>query len=153
MKKLVVAVGAAGLIGAGIAGPAVAQAHPHHVPAKSYKSFKLTVKPSKPKAGQRVTASGTSTEKNASFNCIEIVIQKGHTPGSANAWVPTLRTPTSNSKGKVVCKDTFTKFSQTLKGKKHSCPPSKSDKKSGWSCGMVIASNDRKSIGIAKFKF
>jgi hypothetical protein len=151
MKKLILSAAVAGLLGAGVAAPAAA--YTHHPAALPYKPFKLTVTPLKPKVGQAVTASGTSTEKHASFHCVELLIQKGHTPGSSNAWLPTLRTPSSNAKGKVVCKDTFAKFSLTLKGKKHHCPPSKADKASGWGCGMVIASNDQKSIGIKKFKF
>jgi hypothetical protein len=151
MKKFALAVGVAGLIGAGVAAP-LASAAPSH-PALTPKLFKVTLSTYKPHAGQAITATGTGAEKNASFHCVELLIQKGHTPGASNAWLPTLRTPSSNAKGKVVCKDTFAKFHLTLHGKKHYCPPTRADKNSGWSCGMVEASSDSKSVGIVKFRF
>jgi hypothetical protein len=154
MKKQALAVGtAAALAALSVAGSAVAaQAHQSR-PAATFKTFRVTLSSTRPHSGQSITASGTSTEKNASFNCIEILLHGSQTPGQQNAWLPTLRTPSSNAKGRVVCKDVFQKFHHTLSGKTHYCPPSNADKRAGWGCGMVIASNDRKSIGIAHFKF
>lgn len=149
VKKTAIAIGLAATVGvASFAGTAVAaQDRP------SFKSFKVTVTPSKPKAGHAITAVGTGAPKSAAMDCIEVLLKKGFTPGQSQSYIPTLRTPNSNAAGKVVCQDKFMAFHDRARGKMHYCPPTKADKKAGWGCGIVIASSDNKYIGVAKFKF
>jgi hypothetical protein len=115
--------------------------------------IKVTLSPTKPKNGQAVAVTGTGGPKNSPYNCVEALMHKGYTPGGAQAYLPTLRNPVANSKGKVVCHSKFGAFSAKARGATRHCPPTKADKKAGWGCGFILATADNKQAGKARFKF
>jgi hypothetical protein len=152
MKKSALAIGAAASIClAGVGAPAaMAVTHSAHHAAK----FKATVTPAKPKSGQPIVVKASGLQKKASYYCLLALAHKGVTGNASTANTQSLVTVKTNAAGKVTCKNIFLPFKGTWKGKKHSCPPTKADKKSGWGCGVAFASvKGHNFVGTAKFKF
>jgi hypothetical protein len=150
MKKTALAIGAAASICLVGAGAPAALATTHHPAAK----FSATVTPTKPKSGQAIVGKATGAAKKAQYYCLLTLDHKGITFGASLADTASLVTVNSNSAGKITCKSLFLPFKGTYKGKKHSCPPTKADKKAGWTCGLSFANaNNHKQFTIADFKF
>jgi hypothetical protein len=154
MRKSALAIGvAASICLAGTAAPAAfAQGHTPH--AKAAKP-KVTVSPAKPKLTSPVTAKASGFPKNTKIVCLLVVFKPGAPVGAAQAYVPSLVNLKSNAKGKATCHQLFLKFkAKDSKGKTHSCPPSKADKKSGWGCGVTVANPaNHKQYAVGLFKF
>lgn len=155
MKKSVVAVGTALTMAlAGAAAPAaLAQGHTPH--AKAAKP-KVTVSPSKPKVNDTVTAHGSGFAKNQSLVCLLSLYKKGVKLTSSAADLNTANTDLkSNSKGKVTCQQIFIKFTGNGKYSKYHCPPTKKNRKQGWTCGVAIAQAKRGTTeyAVGAFKF
>jgi hypothetical protein len=157
MKKTALAIGAAAAIClAGVGAPAaVAVTHsPHVASAPSKAKFKATVKPAKPRAGQTIIAHATGAQKNAKYYCLLALYHKGITGNANSAVTGSLITVKAGAAGKITCKNIFLPFKRSWKGKKHSCPPTKADKKAGWGCGLAFASvKGHNFAGTAVFKF
>jgi hypothetical protein len=151
MRKTALALGAAASIGLIGATAPVALAQPGHQAAKG---FHATVNVTKPKIGQNLKVKATGAKPNATYFCVLVVDHKGISGAASLADTPTLETRKSNAAGKITCNQVFNKFTGSYKNKKHSCPPTKADKRSGWGCGVGLANeSNTKNFAVALFKF
>ena len=121
-------------------------------PAKA-KVFASTAKPNPAKIGQKVTLSSTKAMKSTAYDCVETVIKGAEYTYDAN----TITSATSNSKGDLKCTITATKFTDPVVSGGHgnlSCPPTKAEKKKGFSCAVSAAdaaTQGQTSASVAKF--
>jgi hypothetical protein len=93
-----------------------------------------------PKVGDTVKLKYKGARKNEStYVCIYTLTAPSGKLGKKDSNPSNFTFETSNSKGKGSCSLAFVKFTNTIKGKNHSCPPTKKDKRKGWGCGMAIA--------------
>jgi hypothetical protein len=110
------------------------------------KAFRTTLKQcSGVKSGTTLVATGTHTLKNTKFYCVLSVLKLTKGGSIAAADAVSVVSPTSNSKGKVVCKIKYHPFTGLAGTTPHTCPLSKKDAKAHWFCAVALA--DQASTG------
>jgi hypothetical protein len=147
MKKTAAVIGAAGLcLAAGMA-PALGASSVHH--------FKTVASPSTVKVGQTVTAKGKGAIKGATYYCV-LTLENPHVSGGQTlASIPSLKYPKASKSGAISCSQKLVKFVGHNGSKAYNCPPTKAQKKAGWSCAVAFADQKtmgKKSLSVAPFK-
>jgi hypothetical protein len=142
MKKIAIA-GAGLCIAAGaIAGPVAAvSAHPSAPAKQIVHGLKIKASHTKNvKPGQKVVLKVSKAGAGASYYCLEAA----GIPGSKTkiaAYQGTLSLPNASAKGTFTCAIKYVHFTAKLVGGggKASCPPTKAEKKKGYSCLISVA--------------
>src|SRR5579875_667905 len=135
MKRTLFVLSMGGLLAAGAAAPALGgaaqpshAAHPAH-PAAA-KVFRSSVKPNKNvKPGTTLKLTSSHAKRNTAYSCVLIVI-KGSTYGADTS---TIKPAQSNRHGHVSCTQTYRPYT-TNYGKTLHCPPTRSERRKGYSC-------------------
>lgn len=152
MKRTLAVLSVGGLLAAGAAAPALGgTAHPTHPshPAAA-KVFHSSVKPNKHvKPGTTLKLTSTKAKRKTNYTCVLIVI-KGSTYGADTATIKPVK---SNKHGHVSCTQTYQPYT-TNYGKTLHCPPTRSERRKGYSCAVSLAdsaTSGQQSASVAKF--
>jgi hypothetical protein len=145
-KTLAVAASGCALMAAGIL-PATAST-PHVArqshPVVASKLFHSTLNHhSGVKNGTKLVLRGTGAKKNTLYFCVLVALKGSSYVTDGNS----IHSVTSSGKGVVTCKETFAKYTETVKGKKFTCP--KAPK--GYKCGFAASTSDKSSNTIQYF--
>jgi hypothetical protein len=131
MKKTALAISVAGAIG--ITGAVVPL-------ASATAGLHASVDNTHPKVGDTVKLTYSGARKNeTTYVCIYTLTPPSGKLGKNDSNPSNFTFETSNAKGRGSCQLAFVKFTNTIKGTNHSCPPTKKDRRHGWGCGMAIA--------------
>jgi hypothetical protein len=148
MKKTAIVGVAASLCLLG-SGTALATAH-HPAEKKHYlKTVKLSTY--KPASGQTVKGTASPANPKGNYVCIFSAYKPGAKLSASDSNTSSVQLNLKVKHGKVSCSNVFLPFT-TPSG--HHCPPSKADKKAGWSCGLAFADQDNRTdykVGVFKF--
>lgn len=152
MKRTLVVLSMGGLLAAGAAAPALGgAAHPAHASHPSAaKVFRSSVKPNKNvKPGTTLKLTSSHAKRSTAYSCVLIVI-KGSTYGADTS---TIKPAQSNRHGHVTCTQKYQPYT-TNYGKTLHCPPTRSERRKGYSCAVSLADSatqGQKSASVAKF--
>lgn len=145
MKKVLVLVAMLGIAMTGAIAGTTASAKTAETSASERAGLRATISPARPTRYQAVSSTLTGARPRTSYYCAMTVYKPGVPASASLAYTAGFVQTKTNASGRATCRQTFVPFKGTYKGQRHSCPPTRADKRAGWRCGIGWSNSNRLS--------